>query len=108
MEKERDDFAQFALKILCDIEDKLIGQDEDCCLDVVLYMPDILEINSSIGTHVINISSANFQIWLSSPVSGPTHFSYSNGNWVSKKNNKKLYSVLQSELSSLIPNLALK
>ena len=106
-EKGLNDFSQLALKTLCDIEDKLLGQDKDCCLDVVLYMPDILEINSSIGTHVINISNANFQIWLSSPVSGPTHFSYVNGNWVSRKNNKNLYSILEGELKLLIPNLCL-
>lgn len=101
------DFAYFALKTLEDIEEKLLAQDEECCLDIVLYSPDILEINSKLGVHVINISNANCQLWLSSPISGPAHFSYLNEAWVSKKNNQQLYSILEKELKTLIPNLSM-
>ncbi|MCW9033276.1 MAG: iron donor protein CyaY [Rhodospirillales bacterium] len=53
------------------------------------------------GEYVINLHAPNQQIWMSSPVSGATHYSYDEASetWVSTKGEADLMEVLAAELS---------
>ncbi|RKO87784.1 hypothetical protein BDK51DRAFT_5668, partial [Blyttiomyces helicus] len=54
-----------------------------------------------LGTYVINKQPPNKQIWLSSPISGPSRYDYSvvDGKWIDYRSQRTLGHVLQSELS---------
>lgn len=54
------------------------------------------------GTYVINRQSPNFQIWLSSPVSGPKRYDFINGTWVYKHDNSTLFALLNKEIKSIV------
>lgn len=51
------------------------------------------------GQYVINKHAPNRQIWMSSPVSGATHYDYADGAWVSTRDpSARLPQVLAAEL----------
>ncbi len=54
------------------------------------------------GQYVINKHAPNRQIWMSSPVSGASHYAFDekNGQWLSVRGGEKLNEVLAAELSS--------
>ncbi|KAK7463820.1 Mitochondrial matrix iron chaperone [Stygiomarasmius scandens] len=56
------------------------------------------------GTYVINKQPPNKQIWLSSPVSGPKRYDYSesDGHWRYSRNNESLSELLNEELSKTL------
>ncbi|THV05964.1 Frataxin, partial [Dendrothele bispora CBS 962.96] len=56
------------------------------------------------GTYVINKQPPNKQIWLSSPVSGPKRYDYSesDGHWRYSRNNESLSELLNTELSKTL------
>ncbi|KAI8815478.1 hypothetical protein BJ742DRAFT_18198, partial [Cladochytrium replicatum] len=54
------------------------------------------------GTYVINKQPPNLQIWLSSPVSGPKRFDFVDGDWIYKRENESLQSLLTSEVSKAL------
>ena len=62
---------------------------------------DILSFTNDRGTYVINKQSSVCEIWLSSPVSGPYHFRFSDTKWLSTKGDN-LFEVLSSELGIAI------
>ena len=76
-----------------DIED----QDQECKIDIDLN-DGILTLITDSGTFVINKQSAAKEIWLSSPISGPYHFAYSDNLWKSR-NGSELFAVLTNELN---------
>ncbi|KAL0575058.1 Mitochondrial matrix iron chaperone [Marasmius crinis-equi] len=53
------------------------------------------------GTYVINKQPPNKQIWLSSPVSGPKRYDYSEGgnSWLYSRDNRSIGQLLNEELS---------
>lgn len=57
----------------------------------------IVSISYIGGTYIINRQSAVKQVWLSSPISGPHHFSLIKDRWVSR-NDLDLLDILQKEL----------
>lgn len=61
---------------------------------------DLIEINTCLGVFIINKHFTAKQIWLSSPLTGPYHFSYVDNCWKSNKN-EELISILEKELNYL-------
>lgn len=59
-----------------------------------------LELESG-ATYVINKHAPNRQIWMSSPVSGASHYSYDpeRGQWLSTRGGGALAAVLEAELA---------
>ncbi|RAL41813.1 hypothetical protein DM860_008995 [Cuscuta australis] len=57
----------------------------------------------SSGTYVINKQTPNRQIWLSSPVSGPSRFDWDQLSeaWIYRRTNETLFNVLETELEKL-------
>ncbi|GMG98645.1 hypothetical protein Nepgr_000485 [Nepenthes gracilis] len=56
-----------------------------------------------LGTYVLNKQTPNRQIWLSSPVSGPSRFDWDPNAqaWIYRRNNGNLLRILESELERL-------
>lgn len=50
------------------------------------------------GEYVVNRQIPESQIWLSSPLSGATHYDYVNGSFVDRHRNMGLSELLQAEL----------
>ncbi|XP_020672749.1 frataxin, mitochondrial [Dendrobium catenatum] len=57
----------------------------------------------NLGTYVINKQTPNRQIWLSSPVSGPSRFDWDQTHkaWVYRRTKANLLSLLEDEVESL-------
>ncbi|HJK86766.1 MAG TPA: iron donor protein CyaY [Candidatus Megaira endosymbiont of Nemacystus decipiens] len=89
-------FIELANEVISKIADKTEEMDTDCNFDIDLNN-SILSISGSVGTYVINVQSAANEIWLSSPISGPFHFGYINGQWVSSRGDN-LFDILNKEL----------
>ena len=58
----------------------------------------ILAIATDSGTFVINKQSSTKEIWLSSPITGPYHFSYNNNKWIAR-NGAELFNIINAELN---------
>ena len=57
---------------------------------------------------IISIHEPSKQIWLSSPLSGAHHFSYSNEHkqWISTRNSDiELFSIVESEIKNIMNNV---
>lgn len=94
---DNQDFASFASEVIHNIADDIEDQDEECQYDVDLN-GNILSIQTESGTYVVNTQTAIKEIWLSSPISGPYHFSYQDTKWLDR-NGKDLMKILSSELN---------
>lgn len=90
------DFAIQVTNILNKIVEIIEAEDNENLIDIDLS-DNILTIINEHGTYVINKQSAVQEIWLSSPVSGPFHFSYKAGVWQSR-NGAILDKLLSDEL----------
>uniref|UniRef100_A0A7E4VZR5 ferroxidase n=1 Tax=Panagrellus redivivus TaxID=6233 RepID=A0A7E4VZR5_PANRE len=58
-------------------------------------------ISSSVGTYVINKQSPNQQIWLSSPMSGPKRYDWTDSKWIYAHDGVSLHSLLQAEFEKI-------
>ncbi|WZY82962.1 hypothetical protein YC2023_029346 [Brassica napus] len=78
----------------------------------ILFLPfvDVSEQNEvltlklgSLGTYVLNKQTPNRQIWMSSPVSGPSRFDWDReaNAWIYRRTEAKLHKLLEEELESL-------
>ncbi|KAI4363807.1 hypothetical protein MLD38_019979 [Melastoma candidum] len=68
------------------------------------YGNDVLTLKlGDLGTYVINKQTPNRQIWLSSPVSGPSRFDWDRESkrWVYRRTGANLLELLESEILSL-------
>lgn len=96
---ENSDFTILAEETLQAIYDAIEAADESFILEVDL-MDNVLNIElPDGGEYVINKHDASGQIWLSSPMSGASHFSYDEDDerWTDSSGND-LYEILQNEL----------
>ncbi|KAL8126719.1 hypothetical protein AgCh_013842 [Apium graveolens] len=59
-----------------------------------------------LGTYVLNKQTPNRQIWMSSPVSGPSRFDWDQNSqaWVYRRTKEYLFKILESELAQLCGN----
>lgn len=78
--------------LLTTIEEQYYQTEIECDLD-----QDVLTFKTKAGVFVINKQSSIHEIWLSSPVSGPHHFSYKGEKWIAR-NNIELFDILSKEL----------
>jgi iron donor protein CyaY len=65
------------------------------------FLDEVLVIDTPSGQFVLNYNSPLRQIWLSSPISGPHHFSYMNKYWINK-HEQNLKTLLYKELESIL------
>lgn len=87
------------LELISETLDAVAGDDVECDLqDGVLT----IEIEGT-GHYVINKHTPNRQIWVSSPVSGASHFSHRGaGGWVSTRGEETLLGLLSEEFSAAL------
>ncbi|TKY62831.1 Frataxin [Spatholobus suberectus] len=68
------------------------------------YGNDVLTVKlGDLGTYVLNKQTPNRQLWLSSPVSGPSRFDWDRDTraWIYRRNKVNLYKILEGELEQL-------
>lgn len=91
-------------KALEHINDKL----DDCELELIESNYDntgVLNFQiSSKKKFVLNIQRPNQQLWLSSPISGPFRFEFSEekNKWYDVKNNIELYQLLMNDINKIL------
>lgn len=73
--------ADQTLEQLGDTIDDVLGDE----IDVDLQAGILTLALSGGGQYIINKHAPNREIWMSSPVSGATHFGYRDGQWVSTR-----------------------
>lgn len=69
------------------------------------YGNEVLTLKlGDVGTYVINKQTPNRQIWMSSPVSGPSRFDWDlqNQAWIYRRTKANLFKVLEDELEELL------
>ncbi len=54
--------------------------------------------------YVLNKQTPNKQIWLSSPISGPSRFEYEGKQWVNNRTKEDLLEILNREFSKFALN----
>ncbi|CAJ1944036.1 unnamed protein product [Sphenostylis stenocarpa] len=68
------------------------------------YGNDVLTVKlGDLGTYVLNKQTPNRQLWLSSPLSGPSRFDWDRDTkaWIYRRNKANLYKILEGELEQL-------
>lgn len=89
--------ADQLLNHLADTVDEVLGDDID-----VEMQGGILTLSLEAGgQYVINKHAPNRQIWMSSPVSGASHYDHADGAWTSTRDSTaRLPQVLAAELNA--------
>lgn len=94
-------FKQLADETLNNLSELLEKADSEYKLEIDL-LDGILNIElPDGGQYVINKHDASMQIWLSSPVSGATHFSYNNGRWIAS-DRRDFITMIKEELKPFV------
>ena len=97
--KSKIDKADFILeseKTIHKIADTIEDADIDGMIDIDLNDATLI-LGTAKGVFVINRQSIAKEIWLSSPISGPYHFAYKEGFWLSRSG-VELFDILTKEL----------
>ena len=97
---EESAFVALAEGIIDYVAEELELQDKDYRLEVDM-MGEVLSIKTEAGEYVLNKHTAAREVWLASPATGPYHFAYKDGKWVSRKGDE-LLSLLSKELDVLL------
>jgi frataxin len=94
-------FKQLADETLSNLSELLEKADKEYNLEIDL-LDGILNIElPDGGKYVINKHNASMQIWMSSPVSGASHFSHNNGKWIAS-DGRDFMAVIKDELKSFV------
>lgn len=89
--------ADKTLERMMDTLEEAVGDQLDVDLQSGILT---IELDSG-GQYVINKHAPNRQIWMSSPVSGASHFdSDGNGGWVATRGGGTLAAMLSAEISA--------
>lgn len=89
--------ADAMLENLCDTVDDVLGDQVDADLQAGILTLALADG----GQYIINKHAPNREIWMSSPVSGATHFAYVDDAWVSTRDaSQVLDRMLAAELSA--------
>ncbi|KAK9668266.1 hypothetical protein RND81_13G046100 [Saponaria officinalis] len=104
--REENEFHKLADSTIHHLLEKLEVYGDNVDIDGfdVDYGNEVLTLKlGDLGTYVVNKQTPNRQIWLSSPVSGPSRFDWDSSSqaWVYRRNKANLFSVLESELEKL-------
>ncbi|XAR68062.1 Ferroxidase [Bertholletia excelsa] len=103
---QEDEFHKIADSTIHDLLEKLEEYGDSIDIDGfdIDYGNQVLTLKlGSLGTYVLNKQTPNRQIWLSSPVSGPSRFDWDRDAqaWVYRRTKAKLLTLLESELEKL-------
>ncbi|KNA23702.1 hypothetical protein SOVF_022450 [Spinacia oleracea] len=103
---QEDEFHRLADSTINHLLEKLEEYGDNIEIDGfdVDYGNEVLTLKlGNLGTYVVNKQSPNRQIWLSSPVSGPSRFDWDSSSqaWVYRRNKANLLGILQTELKQL-------
>ncbi|KAF7805852.1 frataxin, mitochondrial [Senna tora] len=103
---QEDEFHRLADSTIHDLQEKFEDYGDTVEVDGfdIDYGNDVLTIKlGDLGTYVLNKQTPNRQIWLSSPVSGPSRFDWDQDakSWIYRRNKANLYKVLEVELEQL-------
>ncbi|KAK4368493.1 hypothetical protein RND71_012285 [Anisodus tanguticus] len=103
---QEDEYHRLANATIHDLLDKLEEYGDSVDIDSfdVDYGNEVLTLKlGSLGTYVINKQTPNRQIWMSSPVSGPSRFDWDQNSqgWVYRRTKANLVKVLEDELEKL-------
>jgi len=99
------EFHSIANETLDHLQEKIEAYGEDLDVDGfdLDYSDGVMTVRlGDLGTYVINKQTPNRQLWLSSPVSGPARFDWTEHAWVYRRNKVELISLLENELSNLL------
>ncbi|KAL6975739.1 ferroxidase [Sarracenia purpurea var. burkii] len=101
-----DEFHKLADSTILDLLEKLEEYGDSVDIDDfdIDYGNQVLTLKlGSLGTYVLNKQTPNRQIWMSSPVSGPSRFDWDQDAqaWVYRRTKANLIEVLESELEHL-------
>lgn len=100
------DFHRLADSTIHSLQEKFEDYGDSVDLDGfdIDYGNDVLTVKlGELGTYVLNKQTPNRQLWLSSPVSGPSRFDWDQDTkaWIYRRNKAKLYKILEDELEQL-------
>ncbi|RZC55764.1 hypothetical protein C5167_014616 [Papaver somniferum] len=101
-----DEFHTLADSTIHDLQEKFEEYGDSVELDGfdVDYGNQVLTLKlGGLGTYVMNKQTPNRQIWMSSPVSGPSRFDWDKSSeaWVYRRTKAKLLQLLESEVEGL-------
>ncbi|KAL6536882.1 hypothetical protein OROHE_012466 [Orobanche hederae] len=103
---QEDEYQRLANSTIHDLLEKLEEYGDYVEIDGydVDYGNEVLTLKlGSLGTYVINKQTPNRQIWMSSPVSGPSRFDWDHDarSWIYRRTKQDLIKVLETELEKL-------
>ncbi|KAA8526455.1 hypothetical protein F0562_008342 [Nyssa sinensis] len=103
---QEDEFHRLADSTILDLQEKLEEYGDCAQIDGfdIDYGNQVLTLKlGSLGTYVLNKQTPNRQIWMSSPVSGPSRFDWDQNTeaWIYRRTKANLLTVLESELEQL-------
>uniref|UniRef100_A0A5B7AIN3 ferroxidase n=1 Tax=Davidia involucrata TaxID=16924 RepID=A0A5B7AIN3_DAVIN len=103
---QENEFHMLADSTIHDLQEKLEEYGDYVQIDGfdIDYGNEVLTLKlGSLGTYVLNKQTPNRQIWLSSPVSGPSRFDWDEDvyGWIYRRTKANLLRVLESELEQL-------
>ncbi|KAK4420513.1 Frataxin, mitochondrial [Sesamum alatum] len=103
---QEDEYHRLANSTIHDLLEKLEEFGDSVEIDGfdVDYGNEVLTLKlGSLGTYVINKQTPNRQIWMSSPVSGPSRFDWDQNAqaWIYRRTKANLIQVLETELEKL-------
>ncbi|XP_057796585.1 frataxin, mitochondrial [Salvia miltiorrhiza] len=101
-----EEYHKLANSTIHDLLEKLEEYGDSVDIDGfdVDYGNEVLTLKlGDFGTYVINKQTPNRQIWMSSPVSGPSRFDWDQKAeaWIYKRTKQNLFKVLETELEKL-------
>lgn len=103
---QEDEFHKLADSTIHDLLEKLEQYGDSIDLDGfdIDYGNEVLTLKlGDLGTYVVNKQTPNRQIWLSSPVSGPSRYDWDRKTeaWIYRRTRANLLKVLESEIEEL-------
>ncbi|XP_044466170.1 frataxin, mitochondrial-like isoform X2 [Mangifera indica] len=103
---QEDEFHRLANSTIHDLQEKFEEYGDIVQVDGfdVDYGNEVLTLKlGALGTYVLNKQTPNRQIWLSSPVSGPSRFDWDRSAqaWVYRRTRANLSKIFESELEQL-------
>ncbi|KAK1437917.1 hypothetical protein QVD17_03717 [Tagetes erecta] len=103
---QEDEFHKLADGTIHDLLEKIEEYGDSVDIDGfdIDYGNQVLTVKfGSLGTYVLNKQTPNRQIWMSSPVSGPSRFDWDrhDGAWIYRRTKARLLETLESEIQQL-------
>ncbi|KAH7662284.1 Ferroxidase protein [Dioscorea alata] len=103
---EENEFHQLADDTIHDLQEKFEEYGDSVQIDGfdIDYGNQVLTVKlGNLGTYVVNKQTPNRQIWLSSPVSGPSRFDWDakTNSWVYRRTKANLIKLLENEVEEL-------